>query len=488
MSSFHQQLSQKQQQKLSPLQIQQIKLLELTGIEMEERVNRELEENPALEETQERQSEDEPNAASIEDSEQERTEIELGDYRSEEEIPDVKLQQAYTSSREWKEETPYSEDRSFREHLFSQFHLKKLTDRQFQVGDYLIGCIDNDGYIRQSISSISDDLAFQYGMEVSEGEIRETLKAVQELDPAGIGAVDLRDCLLLQIRRRQATEDRQTAIEVLEGCFDEFTKRQYGKILRILGIDEDRLKGAIGEITSLNPKPGNTFGNSMETKMSHVTPDFFVEDVNGELILSMNENIPDLRINNNYSRLLERYSHARNLPESERKEVLSFINSKIDSARWFIDAIEQRRMTLRTTMEAIIGLQRDFFFSGEESDLRPMILKDVADICGYNVATISRVGNSKYVQTNFGVYPLKFFFSKHAKNSENEDTSTREIKSCLRRIVEEEDKTAPFTDDILLLKLKEEGYCPARRTIAKYREQLGIPPARLRKELCDGKR
>lgn len=461
-------------------------MLELTGLEIEERIKHELEENPALEETPEKTHEDE--TTNTADIEQERIEFELGDYKSEEDIPDIKLQQAYTTSKEWKEEIPYSEDKTFREHLFTQFHLKKLTDRQSLIGDYLIGCIDDDGYIRQPITSISNDLAFQYGIEAPETEILETLKTIQELEPAGIGAVNLRDCLLLQLRRRKPTPERQTATTILEKCFDEFTKKQYTKIINTIAIDEDRLKDAIHEITSLNPKPGNTWGNSMETKTAHITPDFYIENHNGEPILSMNEDIPELRISDNYSRMLSQYTNTGQLPESERKEALAFVNSKIESARWFIDAIRQRHTTLRTTMEAIIRLQRDFFISGEESDLHPMILKDVADICKYNIATISRVSNSKYVQTPFGIYPLKYFFSKYARDNENEDKSTREIKACLRRIIEEEDKSAPLTDDTLLQKLKDYGHNPARRTVAKYREQLGIPAARMRKELPAGNR
>ncbi|MDR1561483.1 MAG: RNA polymerase factor sigma-54 [Dysgonamonadaceae bacterium] len=475
MSRFRQQLSQKQQQKLSPLQIQQIKLLELTGLELEERISQELEENPALEDAPEDEIEEIT-------TDGEQTDIELGDYSSEDDIPDYKLQQFYSSSRESKEEIPYSEGKSFQEYLFSQFHLKKLTDRQFIIGDYLIGCIDDDGYIRNPLISVSDDLAIQYGEDVSVNEIQEVLEIVQEIDPAGIGAVNLQNCLLLQLRRRKETQVRQIAITMLEKCFSEFSKKQYDKIIRTLNIDEERLKDVIREITSLNPRPGNAWESNMETKMAHITPDFFVENLNGELILSMPENIPNLRISNNYREILNEYSRSSRLPESERRDALAFVNEKIEAARWFIDAVKQRHITLQTTMEAIICLQRDFFLSGEESDLRPMILKDVANLCKYNIATISRVSNSKYVQTPFGVYSLKFFFSKYVRTDESEK-SMREIQACLSKIVEEEDKSAPLTDDILLQKLRDEGYDIARRTVAKYREQLGIPAARMRKEL-----
>lgn len=480
-----QQLTQKQQQKLSPLQIQQIKLLELTGLEIENRINQELEENPALEEVYETLSDSEEEGLdSKPDSENiSEEDISLGDYLTEDDIPDYKLQQPYYSDKTSREEIPYSEGESFQEYLLDQFRLKNLSEDQFQIGEYLIGSIDEDGYIRRSLEAISDDLAFQYGWEVSIPEIERVLKALQQLEPPGIAAVSLQDCLLIQLKRKEKTYARNLAVRILETYFEAFTKKQYDKIEKVLNITETDLKDAIKEITLLNPRPGNAWESNMESKMAHITPDFFVEAVNGELILNMQENIPELKVSKGYCDMLNQYVKSKRQQTQERKEVGSFIKQKIESANWFIDAVKQRSITLRNTMSAIIEIQRDFFLTGEESKLKPMILKDVSELCGYDISTVSRVSNSKYVQTNFGIYPLKYFFSESMTNDEGEEVSTREIKLILKTCIEEEDKTNPLTDEFLMKELKNRGYEVARRTVAKYREQLNIPISRLRKEI-----
>ena len=479
-----QQLTQKQQQKLSPLQIQQIKLMELTGLEIEDRINQELEENPALEEVYDSPSDSENENLDSElnsgiDTEED---IVLGDYRTEDDIPDYKLQQPYYSDKNTKEDIPYSEGESFQEYLLDQFRLKNLSEEQIQIGEYLIGNIDEDGYIRRSLEAISDDLAFQYGWEVSVPKIEKVLKIIQQLEPPGIGATHLRDCLLIQLKRKEKTPARDLAIRILDDYFEAFSKKQYDRIERALDITDREMKDIVKKITLLNPRPGNAWESNMESKMAHITPDFFVEVVNGELFLSMQENIPELKVNKEYNDMLNQYSKSKRQTQ-ERKDAANFVKQKIESANWFIDAIKQRSITLRNTMLAIIEIQRDFFLTGEESKLKPMILKDVSELCGYDISTVSRVSNSKYVQTNFGIFPLKYFFSESMTNDEGEEVSTYEIKSILKTCIEEEDKSNPLTDDALMKELKNRGYEVARRTVAKYREQLNIPISRLRKEI-----
>jgi RNA polymerase sigma-54 factor len=482
---LRQQLTQKQQQKLSPLQIQQIKLMELNGLEIEDRINRELEENPALEEGYDSPSDSEDeNLNPDQDSGSETAEeIALGDYLTEDDIPDYKLPQTYYAEKSAKEDIPYSEGESFQEYLLNQFRLKNLSEEQFRIGEYLIGNMDEDGYIRRNLEAISDDLAFQYGWEVSVPEIRTVLKVVQQLDPPGIGAMHLQDCLLIQLNRKEKTLERKRAIRILKDYFDAFSKKQYDKIQRALSITETELKAIIKEITLLNPRPGNVLESSMESKMAHITPDFFVEVINGELFLSMQENVPELKVSKEYSDMLNQYVKSRQQQTQGQKDAANFVKQKIETAHWFIDAIKQRSITLKNTMLSIIRIQRDFFLTGEESKLKPMILKDVSELCGYDISTVSRVSNSKYVQTNFGVYPLKYFFSESMMNDEGEEVSTHEIKTILKTCVDEEDKSNPLTDDALMKELKNRGYEVARRTVAKYRESLHIPIARLRKEI-----
>jgi RNA polymerase sigma-54 factor len=482
-----QQLSTRQQQTLSPLQIQQIKLLELNALEIENRITRELEDNPALEETSDSftDTENDEHIENFDDKENNSSEdLSLGDYLTEDDIPDYKLQQSYYSPENGKDEIPYSESESFQEYLLGQLRLKSLTENEFKIAEYLIGNLGEDGYLRREPEAISDDLAFQYNLEVSVAEIEKAITIIQELDPPGVGAANLRECLLLQLHRREKSPAKESAILILTNYFEAFHKKQYDKIMRGLNISEDDLKDAVKEITLLNPRPGGAWESTMETKMAQIIPDFQVDTINGELIFNMLEkNIPELRINKEYSDMMKDYAEGNSIQSQSKRDALLFIKQKLDSAKWFIDAIKQRNTTLEKTMLSIINIQRDFFLSGEEASLKPMILKDVSEKCGYDISTVSRVSNSKYVQTNWGVYPLKYFFSEAMTNDDGEEISTREIKAALKQCIDDENKKNPLTDDGLMKALKAKGYDIARRTVAKYREQLNIPVARLRKNI-----
>ena len=481
-----QQLQQKLQQKLSPQQIQLIRLLELPAIELEERIKHELEDNPALEEGKEIADDfertDDEGVDDISTNETE-TDLSLGDYMSEDDIPDYKLREI-SEKTERKEDIPFSVSQSLNEYLLQQLGLRDLPEKEVKIAEYIIGNIDDDGYLRRELSAIADDLVFQAGQDVDEKEIEEVLAIIQDFDPAGVGARNLQECLLLQLGRKEPTEGTNLAIHILTEYFEEFTRKHYDKILRGLNISEVTLKKAIHEIIALDPKPCSSWGGSMEVAMSQVIPDFLVEAINGELILSMNNrDIPDLRISREYAEMFQDYAGNKANQTSKMREAVQFVKQKLDSAQWFIDAIRQRQETLQRTMEAIILLQRDFFLTGDDATLRPMILKDVAERAGYDISTISRVSNSKYVQTNFGIYPLKFFFSESMQTDSGEEISTREVKKIMKEHIDSEDKRKPLTDEELTTILKEKGYVIARRTVAKYREQLDIPVARLRKEI-----
>lgn len=482
-----QQLQQKLQQKLSPQQIQLIRLLELPAIELEERVKHELEDNPALEEGRE----------SVDDFEQTAEEgggeellsgetdmdISLGDYLNEDDIPDYKLREM-SDRVERKEDIPFSASQSLNEYLLQQLGLRDLPEKQLKIAEYIIGNIDDDGYLRRDLSAIADDLIFQAGQDVEEDEIQDILTVIQDFEPVGVAARNLQECLLLQLDKREKTPLTELAMRILSEYFDEFTRRHYDKILRGLEVDEETLKKAIHEITTLNPKPGSSWGGSMETAMSQIIPDFVVEASNGELTLSMNNRgVPDMRISRDYAEMFQDYVGNKANQTADMRDAVQFVKQKLDSAQWFIDAIKQRHETLQRTMEAIILLQHEFFLTGDEATLRPMILKDVAERAGYDISTISRVSNSKYVQTNFGIYPLKYFFSESMQMDSGEEISTREVKKIMKEHIDGEEKRKPLTDEELASILKEKGYVIARRTIAKYREQLGIPVARLRKEI-----
>ena len=481
-----QQLQQKLQQKLSPQQIQLIRLLELPAIELEERIKHELEDNPALEEGKDIADDfertDDEGGDDISTNETE-ADISLGDYMTEDDIPDYKLREI-SEKTERKEDIPFSVSQSLNEYLLQQLGLRDLPEKQVKIAEYIIGNIDDDGYLRRELSAIADDLVFQAGQDVDEKEIEEVLAIIQDFDPAGVGARNLQECLLLQLNRKEPTAGVEMAVRILTEYFEEFTRKHYDKIMRGLNISEETLKKAIHEIIALDPKPCSSWGGSMEVAMSQVIPDFLVEAINGELILSMNNrDIPDLRISREYAEMFQDYAGNKANQTSKMREAVQFVKQKLDSAQWFIDAIRQRQETLQRTMEAIILLQRDFFLTGDDATLRPMILKDVAERAGYDISTISRVSNSKYVQTNFGIYPLKFFFSESMQTDSGEEISTREVKKIMKEHIDSEDKRKPLTDEELTTILKEKGYVIARRTVAKYREQLDIPVARLRKEI-----
>lgn len=485
-----QQLRQQLQQKLSPQQIQVIRLLELPAIELEEKVKHELEENPALEEGKEMPDEFDQtdgeigeNSDSMTENNEGEDDLSLGDYLTEDDIPDYKLQEIRDKSTK-KEDIPFSVSESLNEFLLQQLGFRNLPDKEMKIAEYIIGNIDDDGYLRRDLGAIADDLMFQAGLDISEKDVENILKMIQDFEPTGVGARNLQECLCIQLQKKEQTPETPIAIQIIQHYFEDFSRKHYEKILRGLDISEETLKKAIREITLLNPKPGNAWGGTMETAMSQIIPDFIVDSNNGEITLSMNNRgIPDLRINKEYQDMFQDYTSNKANQTSERKNAIQFVKQKLDAAQWFIDAVKQRQETLMRTMEAIIQLQREFFLTGDEATLRPMILKDVAEKTGYDISTISRVSNSKYVQTNFGIYSLKYFFSESMQTDSGEEISTREVKKIMKEHIEAEDKRKPLTDEELASILKGKGYVIARRTVAKYREQLGIPVARLRKEI-----
>lgn len=485
--ALKQYLQLRQQQRLSPLQMQVIKLTELPVIELEERIKQELEDNPALEEGIEPtddNSEFEDDFASEDDANISQEELTLGDYMNEEDIPDYQLRNNDRQSASKQGEIPFSTAASLHESLIEQLGVCGLTGRNEKIAEYIIGNIDENGYLDRSLLAISDDLIFQQNIDVSVPELERILVVIQDFEPAGIGARSLQECLLLQLERKNSTNAIKNAIEIVTNYFDEFSKRHYEKIIKQLGLDKEQLKDVIDEITMLNPKPGNNWGDSLSLTLSTIIPDFVVESYNGELFLSLNNrNIPDLKVSREYSNLLKGYADNKESMSVDNKNAALFIKQKLDSARWFIDAIRQRQNTLQRTMQAIIDLQYDFFLTGDESQLRPMILKDVAERTGFDISTISRVSSSKYVQTSFGIYSLKYFFSESMQTDTGEEISSREVKAILKECIENEDKRKPVTDDKLSEILKEKGYIIARRTVAKYREQMNLPVARLRKEI-----
>lgn len=477
-----QQLQQKLQQKLSPQQIQIIRLLELTELELEERVKQELAENPALEEGGESLY---PENESQDDGPQESAEeLSLADYRSEDDIPDYRLEADNFSRKERREEIPFSGNSSFHDFLERQLGERSLTDQETKIAEYIIGNIDDNGYLQRPIAAISDDLIFQIGIDVSVEKLDELLQLIQDFEPAGVGASNLRECLMLQLERKEGNPATLLAYNILENSFEEFTKKHYDKIIRQYEITETELKNAIQEITQLNPKPGSAWNNSFSDEMSHIIPDFIVESQDGELTVNMsNSNMPELRISKDYQEMFDDYNGNKANQTKEKKDALLFVKQKLDAAQWFVNAIKQRNHTLMSTMQAIVEIQRDFFLTGDESTLKPMILRDVAERSGFDISTISRASNSKYVQTNFGVFPLKYFFSESLQNDSGEEISSREIKRILQDFVNNEDKRKPLSDEKLCDMLQDKGYVIARRTVAKYREQLSIPVARLRKEI-----
>ena len=482
-----QRLQQKLLQKLSPQQIQMIKLLEVPTLQMEQRIKKELEENPALEEgtdDEEIPSEEEQDDQ-FDEKDKDQEEFTIDDYIEEDDIPDYRLQAKNNSKDEDKRtEIPFSVGFSFHEHLESQLSLRDLTEKQKILGEYILGNIDEDGYLRRELLNIVDDLAFLQNVETTESELEEVLKIIQDLEPAGVGARTLRECLLLQIEKRDNTQaSMKLAHTILDLYFEEFTKRHYDKIIARLNITENELKSAIDEVLRLNPKPGGVYSDPYSKTSQPIIPDFILELSEDGFDLHLNsKNLPELRLSSAYSEMLHSYSKDKS-QKKEMKDAVLFVKQKIDSARWFIDAIKQRQNTLLLTMNAILEYQQEYFIDGDETKLKPMILKDVAEMTGLDISTVSRVANSKFVQTHFGIFPLKFFFSEGLQTDSGEEVSTREIKRILQDCIENEQKRRPLTDESLTDILQKQGYLIARRTVAKYREQLNIPVARLRREI-----
>ena len=476
-------LYQKLQQKLTPQQIQLMKLIQLPTIEFEQRLKQEIEENPALEEGKEEPEQDLLDQQdSYEDDAEiiEAPDINVDEYLSDDEIPDYRLRSNNYSADDDEKKVPYAQGESFTQYLKSQLSAFPLDEQRRKIADFLIGSINDNGYLRRDIIEIVDDLAFTHNVMTTEEEVEKVLRLIQELDPSGVGARDLKETLLIQLRRKKPTQARELAIKILEKGFEYFINKKYKKLMAKFEITEAQLKEAIEEITKLNPKPGNAF-NSTGSYVEHVIPDFIINVEDDELDVSLNaKNAPELRVSPAYTEMLKGYKENK---DKSQKDAVMFIKQKLDSAKWFIDAVNQRRDTLLRTIKAIADYQKDYFLTGDERKIKPMILKDIAEKIDMDISTVSRVANSKYVQTPYGVKLLKEFFSESMKDAQGEDVSTIKIKNILQSVVDQEDKRKPLTDEQLAKALKEKGFPIARRTIAKYREQLGIPVARLRKEI-----
>ena len=489
-------LYQKQLQKLSPQQIQLMKLLQVPTAMLEERIKEEIEENPALEEaedgheTEYDENKDEftdtdTNETEMDGSAEEYDNIDISEYvkDGDDEVGDYKLKDSNYPEIDENRVIPIKVERGFNELMLEQLGMLTINEHQKKVALQIIGNLDDDGYLRREFSAIVDDLAFRQNISTTEEEIAELVLQIQQFDPPGIAARNLQECLLLQLERKlHEGKQVEMAIKILEKYFEEFTKKHYEKIQRGFDLNDDQLREVINQIIKLNPKPAGSVGENTRAE-SYVVPDFFIYNNGGKLELTLNnKNAPDLRISEGYRDMLKEYDRG-NKKDKRQKEAVIFIKQKIDAAKWFIDAIKQRQNTLLNTMEAIMNYQHDFFISGEETDLRPMILKHIAEQTNLDISTVSRVANSKFVQTEFGTYRLKFFFSESLQTDSGEEVSTREVKKILSDIIEAEDKKHPCSDEKLTEMLQEKGYNIARRTVAKYREQLNISVARLRKEL-----
>lgn len=469
-----QELGLKQQQKLSPLQIQTIKLIELPVQELEQRIRKELEENPVLDDGPREKNEDDPEDDAPRD-------VSLSEINEDDPIPAYKLKVNNYGKDERPEYNTFSVKQSFTQSLMEQLGFRNLNEHQRSVAAFIIGSLDEDGYLRRDLDSLVDDMAFRAGITTDYEEVEELLTVIQEFEPSGVGARDLRECLLIQLESAESTPETETAIEILSEHFQEFTNKHFQKIMSRMGISEQQMKSAIGRIVKLNPSPGGQVDDSYNDQAQQIIPDFVLELVEGELILSMPRfSVPEIRVNKKYADIL---MEAANTSEREKKEAATFVKQKMDSAKWFVEALKQRQNTLQSTMNAIVDYQREYFMDGDEAHLRPMVLKDIAEKTGFDISTISRVVNSKYIETHFGIYPLKYFFSEGLENQDGEEVSTRELKKVLRECVDNENKHKPLTDDQLVTEMEKRGYKVARRTIAKYRDQLGIAKARLRKEL-----
>lgn len=487
-SSLSLQQQQKLQAKLSPAQIQVMRLLELPSCELQARINEELQDNPALEEGRDENTE-EYQDTELQDEEYDNPlqneDFNYDDYVQDDESADHHPAVSGRVTDGPQEDIPFSVGTSFSEYLKSQIYLTKMDKPDRHIAKFVVGNIDDDGYLRRSPEELVDDLMFREGLTVTDEKMRKIIAQIKQFDPPGVGAHDLQECLLIQLQQKEQTPSVILAEQILQQYFDEFSRHHYTKILQRMSLNESDLKTAITEIVHLNPRPGSAWlGTVYDRNQTIVIPDFVVEQEDGELVVSLNQgDLPELRVSAEYNEMLQTYTQpvARQTPQA--RDAARFVKGKIDTANWFINALRQRNETLMNTMGAIVNYQHEFFMEGDNVYLRPMVLKDIADRTGYDVSTISRVCSNKYVQTEFGVFPLKFFFSEAMTNSEGEEISTREVKQKLREIVDAEDKSNPITDDELVDTLHRNGYTIARRTVAKYREQMGIPVARLRKQI-----
>lgn len=483
-------LNLKLSQKLSPQQIQLMKLIQLPTQAFEQRLKEELIENPALESGKDEDEiydkdefDNNDDYDEFDDNESiDADEINIDEYLSDDETPDYKLQANNYSDDDDDRETPFAAQTSFHQDLINQLNTFILSDNDREIAEFLVGSIDDDGYLRRSIQDIVDDMAFTQGIYTDEKAVERILNIIHDLEPAGVGARDLQECLLLQLKHKTPTEYVDLAITIIENHFEQFTKKHYEKLLTSCNVSQEQLKKAIEEIEKLNPKPGGSFDSSNRV-VEQIVPDFTIRIVDGELELTLNgRNAPSLHVSKDYQEMLQTYKDSRDKSGSQ-KDAVQFIKQKLDSAKWFIDAIRQRQETLYVTMNAIMYFQQEYFLDGEETKLKPMILKDIADMVGLDISTVSRVANSKYVDTPYGTKLIKEFFSEAMKNDQGEDVSTLEIKKILKMVVEDEDKSKPYSDEQLVDILKEKGYPIARRTIAKYRDLLDIPVARMRKKI-----
>lgn len=460
------------QQGLSPLQIQTIKLLELPTLELEQRIKKELEENPVLDEA--------PSSEETEDGEPKN--VSLSDYNSQDDSTPAYRLYVNNQGKDLKPQyNTFSVKESFHQNLEMQLGYSDLKGEDKTIASFIIGSIDDDGYLRRDVQSLTDDIAFRLNIETTPEHVEKILRTIQEFEPVGVGARDLRECLLLQLRAKEQTPQREKAEEILENYFEEFSRKHYDKIMAKTGMDKDELKEAIDEIVRLNPRPGGQIDDSYVEQAQQIVPDFILDNKDGDLILTMPKfSVPELRVNKRYADLL---MNSASSSGKRGKDAVAFVKQKLDSAKWFVEAIKQRQNTLQNTMKAILDFQHDFFMDGDETKLKPMVLKNIAEKTGLDISTISRVVNCKYIQTNFGVYPLKYFFSEGMKTESGDEVSTREIKKVLSESIAGEDKKKPLTDEELVSVLSGKGYKVARRTVAKYREQLNIPIARMRKEI-----
>ena len=484
----HQIQTQAQQllQTLSPQQILVVKLLELPTMELEERVRAEILDNPALEEGREPSEQDHADELDTDFSEENlytNEDISLGDYRTEDDIPDYKLQEHNRSKGEVPEEIPFSDSVSFYEMLLEQLRMQHLTEEEETIAEYLIGSLDDDGMLRKGPDTLINELILYRGIYIDAKEIERILSIIQDFDPAGIGARSLQECLLLQLKRKPNTPLKKIEMEIIEKCCDDFTRKNKEKIMQRLDISEETYDEAVNELVKLNPRPGSSLGDIVGKNFQQIIPDFLVEaEEDGSINLTLNNgNVPELRLSREFNEMLEEHTTNKENQSKDSRDAFLFLKQKVDAAQGFINAIKQRQQTLVTTMQAIIDLQRPFFLEGDETLLKPMVLKDVAEKAKLDVSTVSRVSNSKYVQTNYGGFPLRFFFSDGYTTEEGEELSIREIKQLLKECVEHENRECPYNDDELADILREKGYPIARRTIAKYRQQLNIPTARLRR-------